>query len=94
MTLCNNIAERSIRGIGTGRRNYLFFGSDSGGERAAIIYSLVETCKLNHIDPQRYLHYVLERIADHPINRIEELLPWNVADQLNQPMQVTAALAA
>ena len=90
----NNIAERSIRGIGTGRRNYLFFGSDSGGERAAIIYSLVETCKLNHIDPQRYLHYVLERIADHPINRIEELLPWNVADQLNQPTQVTTALAA
>jgi len=90
----NNIAERSIRGIGTGRRNYLFFGSDSGGERAAIIYSLVETCKLNHIDPQRYLHYVLERIADHPINRIEELLPWNVADRLNQPAQVTTALAA
>jgi transposase len=90
----NNIAERSIRGIGTGRRNYLFFGSDSGGERAAIIYSLVESCKLNHIDPQRYLHYVLERIADHPINRITELLPWNVADQLNQPAQVTAALAA
>jgi hypothetical protein len=72
----------------------LFFGSDSGGERAAIIYSLVETCKLNHIDPQRYLHYVLERIADHPINRIEELLPWNVAGHLNQPVQVTTALAA
>jgi len=90
----NSIAERSIRGIGTGRRNYLFFGSDSGGERAAIIYSLVETCKLNHIDPQRYLHYVLERIAAHPINRIEELLPWNVVDQLNQPTQVTTALAA
>ena len=90
----NNIAERSIRGIGTGRRNYLFFGSDSGGERAAIIYSLVETCKLNHIDPQRYLHYVLERIADHPINRIDELLPWNVVDQLNQPTQVSTALAA
>jgi transposase len=90
----NNIAERSIRGIGTGRRNYLFFGSDTGGERAAIIYSLVETCKLNHIDPQRYLHYVLERIADHPINRIEELLPWNVVEQMNQPTQVTTALAA
>jgi hypothetical protein len=90
----NNIAERSIRGIGTGRRNYLFFGSDSGGERAAIIYSLVESCKLNHIDPQRYLHYVLERIADHPINRVAELLPWNVADKLNQPTQVTKALAA
>jgi transposase len=90
----NNIAERSVRGIGVGRKNYLFFGSDSGGERAAIIYSLIETCKLNHIDPQRYLHYVLERIADHPINRIEELLPWNLADQLQQPAQVTHALAA
>jgi transposase len=90
----NNIAERSIRGIGTGRRNYLFFGSDTGGERAAIIYSLIETCKLNHIDPQRYLNYVLERIADHPINHIEELLPWNLVDQLKQPAQVTKALAA
>jgi hypothetical protein len=80
--------------MGTGRRNYLFFGSDTGGERAAIIYSLVETCKLNNIDPQLYLHYVLERIADHPINRIEELLPWKVVDQLNQPKQVTTALAA
>jgi transposase len=90
----NTIAERSIRGMGIGRRNFLFFGSDSGGERAAIIYSLVETCKLNNIDPQRYLQYVLERIADHPINRINELLPWNIADKLNQPEQVTKALAA
>ena len=90
----NGAAERSIRGMGIGRRNYLFFGSDSGGERAAIIYSLVESCKLNHIDPQSYLQYVLERIADHPINRIEELLPWNVADKLAQPSQVTDALAA
>ena len=90
----NNIAERSVRGIGVGRKNYLFFGSDSGGERAAIIYSLIETCKLNHIDPQRYLHYVLERIADHPINRIAELLPWNLTEQLQQPAQVTRALAA
>jgi transposase len=90
----NNIAERSVRGIGVGRKNYLFLGSDSGGERAAIIYSLIETCKLNHIDPQRYPHYVLERIADHPINRIAELLPWNLADQLQQPEQVTQALAA
>lgn len=52
------------------------------------------SCKLNHIDPQSYLQYVLERIADHPINRIEELLPWNVVDKLNQPEQVTKALAA
>jgi transposase len=90
----NGAAERSIRGMGIGRRNYLFFGSDSGGERAAIIYSLVESCKLNNIDPLSYLHYVLERIADHPINRIEELLPWNVADKLAQPSQATDALAA
>ena len=90
----NNTAERSVRGIGVGKKNYLFFGSDTGGERAAIMYSIIETCKLNHIDPQRYLQYVLERIAEHPINRIEELLPWNLAHQLNQPAQVTQALAA
>jgi len=72
----------------------LFFGLDSGGERAAIAYSLIHTCKFNRIDPQRYLQYVLERIADHPINRVEELLPWNVAHKLNQPDQVTQALAA
>jgi hypothetical protein len=90
----NNTAERSVRGIGVGRKNFLFFGSDSGGERAAIIYSLIESCKLSHIDPQRYLHYVLERIADYPVNRIEDLLPWNVIDKLNQPTQVAKALAA
>jgi transposase len=90
----NTVAERSIRGMGIGRRNFLFFGSDNGGERAAIIYGLIETCKLNNIDPQTYLQYVLERIADHPINKVAELLPWNVADKLNQPDQVTKALAA
>ena len=90
----NTVAERSIRGMGIGRRNYLFFGSDSGGERAAIIYSLIETCKLNNIDPQTYLQYVLERIADHPINKVDELLPWKIADKLDQPDQVTKALAA
>ena len=90
----NNIAERSVRSVGVGRKNYLFFGSDTGGDRAAIIYSLIETCKLNHIDPQRYLHYVLERIAEHPINRIEELLPWNLVEQLQQPAQTARALAA
>ena len=90
----NNIAERSVRGVGIGRKNFMFFGSDTGGERAAIAYSLIESCKLNHIDPQRYLEYVLARIADHPINRIEELLPWNVADKLGQPEQVSQAMAA
>ena len=68
--------------------------SDNGGDRAAILYSLIESCKLNGIDPQRYLHYVLERIADHPINRVHELLPWNVVNQLNQPAAVSEAMAA
>lgn len=73
----NNAAERSIRGIALGRKNWLFAGSDTGGERAAAIYSLIETCKLNGIDPQAYLRSVLTCIADHPINRITGLLPWN-----------------
>ncbi len=65
-----------------GRKNWLFAGSDDGGERAAAIYSLLGTAKLNELDPEGYLRYVLERIADHPINRIEELLPWQVATRL------------
>src|SRR5450755_2426717 len=74
----NNAAERALRGISLGRKNYLFMGSDAGGERAAAIYSLVETAKLNGLDPEGYLREVLGRIADHPINRIDELLPWNI----------------
>ncbi|MFN0194395.1 MAG: IS66 family transposase [Aestuariivirga sp.] len=73
----NNAAERSIRGIALGRKNYLFAGSDAGGERAAAIYSLIETAKLNGLDPEAWLRDVLTRIADHPINRVAELLPWN-----------------
>jgi transposase len=74
----NLAAERSIRPVALGRRNFLFCGSDAGGERAAAMYSLIGSARLNGIDPERYLHHVLERIADHPINRIDELLPWNV----------------
>lgn len=74
----NNAAERALRAIALGRKNYLFAGSNAGGERAAAIYSLIGSAKLNGIDPEAYLSYVLARIADHPINRIEELLPWNV----------------
>jgi transposase len=73
----NNPAERALRGVAVGRKNYLFAGSDRGGERAAAIYSLIETAKLNGLDPQAWLRDVLERIADHPNNRIGELLPWN-----------------
>jgi transposase len=74
----NNSAERSIRPVVLGRRNYLFAGSDAGGERAACIYSLIGTALLNDRDPYLYLRHVLERIADHPIHRIGELLPWRV----------------
>jgi len=75
----NNAAERALRAVALGRKNYLFAGSDSGGERAAAIYSLIGTAKLNGLDPEAYLREVLQRISDHPINRIEQLLPWNVA---------------
>lgn len=89
----NNTAERTLRGVVLGRKNYLHFGSDSGGDRAAIIYSLVGTCKLNGVDPYAYLRHVLGRIADHPINRVGELLPWEVASQLGthaQALQLAA----
>ena len=78
LELENNAAERALRAVALGRKNFLFLGADSGGERAEAIYSLIGTAKLNELDPEGYLRYVLERIADHPINRIEELLPWNV----------------
>ena len=74
----NNAAERALRGVSLGRKNFLFMGSDAGGERAATFYSLVETAKLNGLDPEAYLREVFTRIADHPINRIDELLPWNI----------------
>jgi transposase len=78
----NNPAERALRAVALGRKNYLFAGSDAGGERAAAMYSLIGSAKLNGIDPEAYLRDVLARIADHPINRIAELLPWNlVANQ-------------
>jgi len=77
----NNAAERAIRPIALGRKNWLFAGSDKGGERAAGIASLIETAKLNGLDPQAYLRDVLTRIADHPANRIDELLPWNIAGE-------------
>jgi len=73
----NNIAENAMRKIALGRRNYLFAGSDSGGERAACIYTLVASAKLNGINPETYLKEILTRIAEgHPINRIDELMPW------------------
>lgn len=75
----NNAAERALRVVALGRKNFLFAGSNAGGERAAAIYSLLGSAKFNGLDPELYLHHVLERIADHPINKIDELLPWNVS---------------
>ena len=75
--------------VALGRKNYLFAGSDAGGERAAAIYSLLGSAKLNDLDPELYLRHALERIADHPVNRIHELLPWNLASEL--PTHIAAS---
>ena len=80
--ISNVLAENALRCVSLGRKNFLFAGSDSGGERAAAMYSLIGTCKLNDINPRAYLEYVLMHIADHKIKRIDELLPWNVAKLL------------
>lgn len=87
----NNTAERALRRVALGRKNYLFAGSDTGGERAAAIYTLVGSAKLNNLDPQAYLRYVLTHIADYPVNKIAELLPWNVATALVSAEQKLAA---
>jgi len=75
--ISNNAAERALRGIALGRKSWLFAGSDRGGERAAAVYTLIGTAKLNGIDPQAWLADILRRIADHPVTRLHELLPWN-----------------
>jgi hypothetical protein len=75
--LSNNAAERGLRGIALGRKSWLFCGSDRGGRRAAAMYSLIVTAKMNGVDPQAWLTDVLSRIAAHPAHRLEELLPWN-----------------
>ena len=77
LCMSNNAAERELRAVAVGRRNWTFAGSDEGGRRAAAIYTLVATAKLNDIDPQAWLADVLARINDHAIQRLDELLPWN-----------------
>ena len=80
----NNIAERAMRNVASGRKNWLFAGSRIGGERAAAIYSIIETCKLNDIEPQTYIVDVMEKIASGwPASRWDELMPWNWALQNN-----------
>jgi len=88
--LSNNAAERALRGIALGRKSWLFCGSDRGGQRAAAMYSLLVTAKMNGVDPQAWLADVLKRIAAHPVHRLNELLPWN----WNGQAQVTSAKAA
>jgi len=75
--LSNNAAERALRGIALGRKSWLFCGSDRGGDRAALMYSMIVTAKMNDVDPQAWLADVLARIAEHPVQRLDELLPWN-----------------
>ena len=75
--LTNNAAERALRGIALGRKAWLFAGSDRGGQRAAMMYSLIITAKMNDVDPHAWLADVLARIANHPIRALDELLPWN-----------------
>ena len=83
--LSNNAAERALRGIALGRKSWLFAGSDRGGQRAAVMYSLIVTAKMNDVDPQAWLADVLARIAEHPAHKLDELLPWNW-----QPQSVSA----
>jgi hypothetical protein len=78
LEISNNAAENAIRPVALGRKNWLFAGSDAGGERAAIFYTLIRTAKLNGIEPEAYLREVLTRIGEHPINAIDALLPWNI----------------
>ena len=93
----NNAAERALRCVALGRKNFLFAGSDAGGERAAAIYSLIGTAKLNGLDPEAYLRYVIAHINEHRVNKVAELLPWNVAAKLHRLTPTTTdnyALAA
>ena len=89
--LSNNAAERALRGIALGRKAWLFAGSDRGGERAAIMYTLVQTAKLNNVDPQAWFADVLARIADHPMNDLAALLPWNWKNPCQTQQLITAA---
>jgi transposase len=87
--LTNNAAERALRGVAVGRRNWTFAGSDAGGHRAAAVYTLIETCKMNDVDPHAWLADVLARLPDHPASKIADLLPWNW--KANKPQNGAAA---
>jgi transposase len=78
----NNAAERAIRPLAVGRRNWTFAGSDAGGRRAAAMYTLIETCRMNDVDPRAWLADVLARLPEHPASQVNELLPWRWRDDL------------
>ena len=88
LCMSNNAAERELRAVAVGRKNWTFAGSDEGGRRAAAIYTLIATAKLNDINPQAWLADVLARLPDHPAKRIAELLPWNWRPQTVAPQAV------
>ena len=85
--LSNNAAERAVRGIALGRKSWLFCGSDRGGDRAALMYSMIVTAKMNDVDPHAWLADVLARNADQPVQKLDELLPWNWRDRSHQVNQ-------
>jgi transposase len=88
--LSNNAAERALRGVAIGRRNWTFAGSDAGGHRAAAVYTLIETCKMNDVDPQAWLADLLARLPDHPASKVADLLPWNWKASQQQSRAVAA----
>ena len=89
LEMTNNAAERAIRPLTLGRRNWTFLGSDAGGDRAAVFFTIIQTCRLNSINPEAYLTDLFARLADHPAHRIDELLPWNWAP----PASIASAAA-
>ena len=89
--ISNNAAERALRGIALGRKAWLFAGSERGGERAAVMYTLIQTAKLNNVDPQAWLADVLARIANHPMNDLAALLPWNWKKAHQLPQNIAKA---
>jgi transposase len=91
LCLSNNAAERGLRGVAVGRRNWTFAGSDEGARRAAHVFTLVETCKLNDVDPQAWLAHVLAKLPDHPAKQIAELLPWNWKSSQKPAIDAAAA---